>query len=54
MVGFTAWIAQEFPELNIDPDNEREMRLVMIASKAYSYYQATDANKERNQNSVAA
>jgi hypothetical protein len=48
MIGFTAWIAEAYPELEVDPDSDRDMRLVMIASKAYSYYQATPANKERH------
>jgi hypothetical protein len=53
MVGFTAWIAEAYPELDVDPDSEREMRLVMIASKAYNYYQSSPENKERNANIAA-
>jgi hypothetical protein len=40
MMGFTKWIAREFPELGpIDP------RLVTIASKGYRYFQASDLNR---------
>jgi hypothetical protein len=49
MVGFTAWIAREYPDLEIDPDSDNDMRIVMIASKAYSYFQSSDMNvKESN------
>jgi hypothetical protein len=48
MVGFTAWIAEAYPELDVDPNSDREMRLVMIASKAYGFYQGSLENKARN------
>jgi hypothetical protein len=54
MVGFTAWIAANYPALEVDPKSDRDMRLVMIASKAYGYYQASEENKARNAGQVAA
>jgi len=45
MVKFTQWIAREYPELEVDPDDEDTMRLVMIASKAYGFFQSSDLNK---------
>lgn len=42
MVGFTAWIAREFPELGKLSD--RDARLVMIASKSYRAFQSSDLN----------
>jgi len=40
MVKFTEWINREFPELGGDVD----ARLVMIASKAYKWFQSSDLN----------
>jgi hypothetical protein len=42
MTQFTEWIAREYPELELDPTDGREQRLVMIASKAYRYFQGSD------------
>jgi hypothetical protein len=44
MAGFTAWIAREFPELKVKADDEKMIRLVTIASKAYNFYQKSDLN----------
>jgi hypothetical protein len=43
MIGFTAWIAETYPEFaaSVDFDAEVTARLVTVASKAYKYYQAT-------------
>jgi hypothetical protein len=40
MVQFTKWIEREFPELGGNVD----ARVVMIASKAYRAFQASDLN----------
>jgi len=47
MAYFTRWIAREFPELDIDPEDDVNQRLVTIASKAYGYFQGSDLNAER-------
>jgi len=44
MVQFTQWIAREYPGLEIDPSDDATMRIVMIASKAYGYFQSSDLN----------
>jgi hypothetical protein len=43
MVDFSKWIEREFPELGKVTD-ERNQRLIMIASKAYGAFQASDLN----------
>jgi len=46
MANFTRWIAREYPDLKIDTKpGSRDARLVMIASKAYRFFQASDLNK---------
>jgi hypothetical protein len=46
MANFTRWIAREFPELHVDSQKDsRDARLVMIASKAYGFFQSSDLNK---------
>jgi hypothetical protein len=48
MAGFTKWIAKNFPELKVDAKpGSRDARLVMIASKAYRYFQASPENTNR-------
>jgi hypothetical protein len=42
MVQFARWIAREYPDLY--PDGEVDARLVMIASKAYRFFQSSDLN----------
>lgn len=49
MVGFTKWIAREYPGLGIalgenGRADDRTERLVTIASKAYRYFQSSDLN----------
>lgn len=42
MVQFTEWIAREYPELKVDKTKDRDRRLIMIASKAYTFFQKSD------------